>query len=318
MADLAGRGLDALAACIITPSIAAITLRLFGHAAYGEGWDECALRLAGSRGGRCFARACALLLSERAVFIMTAALVLPALAALHSIRADDEAEGEPHPASLHPRERRRRSDASMADLPHSALHVFAVCAVLFHLANAAMLPLALNELAKRTGRSRAGGIRRHHRAAGDCCGGVALGWGVAQCLGRRPVLLVGFAALPLRGLLFALLVRAGTGGVATGGDPDAGRRLRHGVRPDVAADRRRRDATDWLPQSGDRLARIWRWDRGDVEYNVGRCGGGCVWRALRTDRSGCRWAVAWLVVLLAMPETRPEEHRRARVAAVHA
>ena len=142
--------LDALAACIVTPSIAAITLRLCGHASYGQRLGVNARYASlGAAASAALLGVCAWYLSERAVFIMTAALILPALAALYSIHPDEKAEGEEHPALLHPRERRRRAIRPLHIFRVPALHVFAVCAVLFHLANAAMLPLALNELAKR-------------------------------------------------------------------------------------------------------------------------------------------------------------------------
>ena len=144
---------------------------------------------------------------------MTAALVLPALAALYSIRAEDEAEGEAHPALLHPRERRRRAIRPLHIFRVPALHVFAVCAVLFHLANAAMLPLALNELEKRT--PAAGLVVSAAIIVPQIIVAAISPWvgRMGRTLGRRPVLLTGFAALPVRGLLFALLVWAGPAGL---------------------------------------------------------------------------------------------------------
>ena len=190
--------LDALAACIITPSIAAITLRLCGHAAYGQRLGVNARYASlGAAASAALLGLCAWYLSERAVFIMTAALVLPALAALYAIRREDEAEGEPHPALLHPRERRRRAIRPWQIFREPALHVFAVCAVLFHLANAAMLPLALNELAKRT--PAAGLVVSAAIIVPQMIVAAVSPWAgrMAQVLGRRPVLLVGFAALPV-------------------------------------------------------------------------------------------------------------------------
>ena len=74
--------------------------------------------------------------------------------------------------------------------------------MLFQFANAAMLPLALNELAKRVGHS--GFVVSAAIIVPQIV--VALFspmvGRLAQSLGRRPLLLVGFAALPMRGLLF--------------------------------------------------------------------------------------------------------------------
>ena len=198
--------LDALAACIVTPSIAAITLRLCGHATYGQRLGVNARYASlGAAASAALLGLFAWYLSERAVFIVTAALVLPALAAMHAIRHEDEFEG--------PRERRRRAIRPLQIFREPALHVFAVCAVLFHLANAAMLPLALNELAKRT--PAAGLVVSAAIIVPQMIVAAVSPWAgrMAQVLGRRPVLLAGFAALPVRGLLFALLMWLGPAGL---------------------------------------------------------------------------------------------------------
>jgi predicted MFS family arabinose efflux permease len=66
-----------------------------------------------------------------------------------------------------------------------------------------MLPLALNELSKRigdTGWVVSAAIIVPQAVVVACSPGVGR---LAQSLGRRPILLIGFAALPVRGLLFA-------------------------------------------------------------------------------------------------------------------
>ena len=84
------------------------------------------------------------------------------------------------------------------------LIAFAACAASFHLANAAMLPIAAAAVTKRAG-SEAGLI------IAACIVGPQLitallspwaGW-AADAWGRRPVLLLGFSALPIRGILLA-------------------------------------------------------------------------------------------------------------------
>jgi MFS family permease len=90
-------------------------------------------------------------------------------------------------------------------LMNRRLIVFAACCLLFHLSNAAMFPLAAVEVTRN-----AHGIGELVIAA--CLvlpqGLVALlsPWvgRVAERWGRRPILLLGFAALPVRGILFAL------------------------------------------------------------------------------------------------------------------
>jgi MFS family permease len=84
------------------------------------------------------------------------------------------------------------------------LQVFGCCILLFHFANAAMLPLMGSVLTTRSSQWATVLI-------GACIVGPQLVVALfspwvgrqAQRWGRRPLLLVGFAALPVRGLLFA-------------------------------------------------------------------------------------------------------------------
>jgi MFS family permease len=85
------------------------------------------------------------------------------------------------------------------------LHGFAVCVLLFAVANAAMLVLAVNALAARhesNGFTVSGAILVSQLVAAALS--PALGR-AAERHGRRPILLLGFAALPLRGLLLAVV-----------------------------------------------------------------------------------------------------------------
>ena len=311
--------LDALAACVITPSIAAITLRLCGHATYSQRLGVNARHASlGAAVSAALLGLCAWYLSERAVFIMTAVLVLPALAALYSIRAEDEAEGEEHHALLHPRERRRRAIRPLQIFREPALHVFAVCAVLFHLANAAMLPLALTELAKRT--PTAGLVVSAAIIVPQMIVAAVSPWAgrMAQVLGRRPVLLAGFAALPVRGLLFALLVWAGPAGL-----PLVAIQVLDGISasvfglalPLIAADTTRR--TGYLNLAIGSLG---------LAAGLGATASTTL-AGVVTDAFGApvafiglaaAGAAAWLAILLAMPETRPKEHSGARAVTVAA
>ncbi len=91
-------------------------------------------------------------LANGAVFVLTAALVVPALLALWAIRPAHYADSSnDHPSMQHPRVMRQRPDRPWHIFGLAGLHIFCVCTMLFHLSNAAMLPLALNALAKRGG-----------------------------------------------------------------------------------------------------------------------------------------------------------------------
>src|SRR5262249_36260699 len=85
------------------------------------------------------------------------------------------------------------------------LLVFAAAVVLFHLANAAMLPLVGERLSARPPRASPLFMSACIVIAQPVMVPVAILAGrIAATRGRRPALLAGFAALPLRGLLFAV------------------------------------------------------------------------------------------------------------------
>jgi MFS family permease len=201
---LTSQVLHSFASCVLTPAIAALTLKLCGHDAFSErlGINGRYASL-GSAFAAVVLGAVASYFSVRAVFIVTAGLAVPALLTLLLFRADDRLATEDHPAILHPRERRQREHRPWHIFHDPTLHIFAVCVVLFHFSNAAMLPLALNELSKRigdTGWVVSAAIIVPQVVVVACSPWVGR---LAQSLGRRPILLIGFAALPVRGLLFA-------------------------------------------------------------------------------------------------------------------
>jgi len=200
----------AIGSCIIGPAIAALTLALVGHEAFSEQLGSNARYASvGNAAAAAGLGALASYASERAVFIATAAMVIPALACLPLFRGSDRVSEDDHPALLHPKERRRRRHQPWHIFYHRGLHIFAICALLFSFANAAMLPIALNELAKRsddTGFTVSAAIIVPQIVVALFSPLVGR---YAERVGRRPILLVGFAALPLRGLLFATMPNAG-------------------------------------------------------------------------------------------------------------
>jgi MFS family permease len=89
-------------------------------------------------------------------------------------------------------------------LANRRLLIFASCAALFFLSNAAMLPLAASEATMRAS-SGANAIIAACIVVPQVLVAALSPWvgRAAESWGRRPVLLLGFAALPLRGLLLA-------------------------------------------------------------------------------------------------------------------
>ncbi len=201
---LIGRILHAFGSCLLAPAIAALTLALFGHDRFSEQLGSNA-RYASL--GSAFAAAAlggvAYYISARAVFVVTAAMVVPALLTMGVFRASDRVEDD-HPALLHPRERRRRAYRAWHVFDDRTLRIFIVCVVLFHFSNAAMLPLALNELSRHVDQS--GFVVSAAIIVPQAVIASVSPWAgrLAQRIGRKPILLVGFAALPLRALLFAV------------------------------------------------------------------------------------------------------------------
>ncbi len=197
---LLAQTLHAVASCVVTPAIAAISLHLVGHSDLGERLGRNARF--GSIGNGLAAAVMGLsglYLSSRAVFWLTAGLCVPALLALTAIGRGGHS--------------RRQTTATPLDwqglgklFRDRRLLIFGGCVVLFHLANAAMLPLAGAAVTMRAG-------NLGNLIIGACIvvpqAVVALAspWvgRRAAAVGRRQVLLLGWLALPARGVLLAVL-----------------------------------------------------------------------------------------------------------------
>jgi MFS family permease len=189
------------ASCVLTPGIAAVSLALVGRAALGERVGRNA-RFA-ALGNGLAAGAMGLLgsyVSEQAVFLLTAVLCVPALATLPFIDA------RPQPPPRRAATRRARRTELVALLTDRRLLVFAACAVLFHLADSAMLPIAAGELTRLEG-VHANLIIAACILAPQAVVALLSPWvgRTAERRGRRPLLLLGWASLPLRGVLLAVL-----------------------------------------------------------------------------------------------------------------
>jgi MFS family permease len=200
--------LQGLTGGVLGPAIAAISLGLVGHLALAE-------RL--GRNQR-FASAGALtvtglmgvigyFLSYRAIFFVSAVLVLPLLMAVARVRPADihfgRSCGQPdHHASTPPPKTGRLSLAKNRNLL-----TFAGCLFLYQFANASILPLAGERLAYRNGTSAAF-IISALIILPQIVVALSAPWvgQLAQSWGRRPLLLIGFSALAVRALLFAVTV----------------------------------------------------------------------------------------------------------------
>jgi len=200
--------LQGLTGGVVGPAVAAISLGLVGHVALAE-------RL--GRNQR-FASAGALTVtalmgvigyfsSYRAIFFVSAGLVLPLLVAIGRVRSADihfgRSCGQPDHHAPTPPPRVER-----LNLPKNFnLLIFAGCLFLFQFANASMLPLAGERLAYRNG-TGASFVISALIITPQVVVALSAPWvgQLAQSWGRRPLLLIGFGALAVRALLFAVTI----------------------------------------------------------------------------------------------------------------
>ena len=198
---LAGQSLIGAAGTLVAPAIAAISLGMVGRAgldarigrnvaitaagtvlwALGTGWV-----------GHAF--------GPHAMFFYAVAMALPTIAAALAIRHRDIDLRLARGADAH-----AGGALSTARWHDHRLFVLLACAFLFHLANAAMLTLVAQKVGTQSGSSAtlwlSGGVIVTQLVTIPI--GLAVGrW--APRLARKPIFLVGFAVLPVRGLLYLL------------------------------------------------------------------------------------------------------------------
>jgi MFS family permease len=204
MAVAVARVLHAAASAVLGPAIAAITLGLVGRRAIAERFGRNArFASAGNGAAAVLMGACGHFISPQSVFIVTAVFALPTLAALYRIRADEISVANAHGAV--PESSPSKGMRGIGQLLRKrALWIFVCCIALFQLANTPMLPLVGSALTVRSGDWAvslvAACVVVPQILVALCSpwvGRLAHGWG------RRPLLLIGFAALPIRGILFA-------------------------------------------------------------------------------------------------------------------
>jgi MFS family permease len=197
---LAAQVLHGFASCVITPAIAAISLHLAGHAALGERLGRNARYSSiGSGLAAAVMGATGAYFSSQFVFLLTAALCVPALVALWAVGAGPHA--------------RAQTTTGVMDwvglkqmLTDRRLLIFGICVGLFHLSNAAMLPLAGAAVTMRAGHF-ANLIIAACIVVPQFVVALMSPWvgRAAEKFGRRRLMMLGWGALPVRGLLLAVL-----------------------------------------------------------------------------------------------------------------
>lgn len=200
------QAISALAGSVFAPAIAAISLGLTGPRAFTRrmGRNE-TFNHAGNACSAVLAGGLAYLFGPVAVFYLMAAMTVASLIAISRVPATaidhDLARGlDPRPPGQH------AHPAGLAVLLHNRpLLLFAVCCALFHLANAAMLPLVGQKLAQANLQLATPLTSACIVAAQLVMVPIALLAGArADRWGRKPLLLAGFLILPLRGVLYVM------------------------------------------------------------------------------------------------------------------
>jgi predicted MFS family arabinose efflux permease len=189
---------------IFAPAICAISLGIVGHGLFDrrQGRNQ----TFNSAGNVVAAVSMGLLgyyISNRSIFFFVAACSIPTIVALLIIRPDEidyrrargAKEGDEDGKSA-------KASALLEDRP---LLIFLACAVLFHFANAAMLPLLGEMLAQGKGRSSmlfmsacVVTTQLVVTLLASWSGRKAGSWG------RKPLLLIAFGVLPVRAVLYTL------------------------------------------------------------------------------------------------------------------
>jgi MFS family permease len=198
--------LHSVASALLGPAIAAISLGLAGYGGLGLRLGRNARFASLGNGSAALVLGlCGAYVSSRAVFWLTAILMLPALFALSQVQAAEFRTQVADPAA-------GQGAASLlldtfALLSDRHVLAFAGCVVLFHLANAALLPLVASDVTREAG-DMANLFIAISIVLPQAVVTLISPWvgRAADRRARRLVLTLGFAAVPLRAALFALVI----------------------------------------------------------------------------------------------------------------
>ncbi|HEX7449290.1 MAG TPA: MFS transporter [Pirellulales bacterium] len=213
-AIVAAQMLMGSAAAVFPPAIAAVTLGLVGHAHFARrtGRNE-AFNHAGNVAAALAALAVGMAVAYTGIFYLLAVMCLAASATTAFIRGgeiDDErargaAQARESGTESAPRNGAGSPPAASVAvlLTDRRILAFAAAVVLFHFANAAMLPLVGQKLTQGNAHGAAAYMSACIIAAQLVMVPVAvLASRLAESWGRKPTLLIAFAVLPLRGVLY--------------------------------------------------------------------------------------------------------------------
>jgi MFS family permease len=200
------QAVSGIAASVFVPAIAAISLGITGPKAFTRrtGRNE-TFNHAGNACAAMLAGGFAYLFGPIAVFYLMAAMAIASVIAVSCVSAraidHDVARELSHADAQHG----ARPSGFKALAGNKTLLLFAACCALFHLANAAMLPLVSQKLAQVNLQLATPLTSACIVTAQWVMVPVALLVGAkADVWGRKPLLLAGFLILPIRGVLYVL------------------------------------------------------------------------------------------------------------------
>ena len=202
---LAATVIQGTAGSVLGPGVAAISLGLVGQEAFSErlGRNQRFASIGGLSAAGLMG-AVGYLLSTSDIFLLTAAFGIPALLAVVRIRADDiHFSRSCCAADLHPTRPQRANRGVL--LQDRRLVIFAICLLLFQVANASMLPLIGETLVHAEGRWSSL-VMAVLIVVPQVIVALLAPWvgRTANACGRRPLLLIGLGVVPVRAALFAL------------------------------------------------------------------------------------------------------------------
>lgn len=207
---LAAQALIGVASSVFGPTVVAISLGVVGRQLFDrrQGRNQ-TFNAAGNVVAAVAMGLIGYFLSNRGIFVFVVVFTIPTLWALVRIRSRDidynQARGSDDGDQG---DRVSHITALLKDRP---LLVFLVCAVLFHFANAAMLPLLGEMLSKGHGRSAMMFMSACVVTTQVVVTLMASWAGIkARQWGRKPLLLIAFGVLPARGLLYTVTNSAHT------------------------------------------------------------------------------------------------------------
>jgi MFS family permease len=201
------------ASAIIPPALAALSLGIVGrklfparvsrNESFNHGGNFAAAILAGTIGQR---------FGYQWIFYLVCLFALASAAAVALIRPQEidhsvaRGGGDEDPSAGTGQPEKERAIPIRDLLKKRDLLIFLTSVLLFHLANAAMLPMAGQVLAKTHPGADIIALSACIIAAQLVMIGVAatVGWAMQKGVGRKTIFLIAFVSLPIRGILFTL------------------------------------------------------------------------------------------------------------------